>query len=82
MKKENKNTKEKKESHTTCPICELFDLGSKVFGKESEFFEHITNARIEFLKAIRSVLDKRIKSLEKDKEKEKKHKYSKIAVQE
>ncbi len=82
MKKETKKTKGKEEIQTACPVCELFDLGSKIFGKESEFFEHINNARIEFLKAIKSIIDKRIESLEKAKEKERKHKYSKIAVKE
>jgi len=60
----------------------MFEIGSKLVGKESEFFRHLTNARIELLLAIKSLLDKRIESLEKSKKNRKTNKYSKIDVKE
>jgi hypothetical protein len=82
MKREAKRTETKEGIQTGCPLCILFDLGTKLFGKESEFFKHLTNARIEFLLAIKSLIDRRIESLEKSKEKGKTSKYSRIDVEE
>jgi hypothetical protein len=39
---------------------------------QSEFFTHLRNARIEVLRAVRSVVDNRISALEKDREAHKK----------
>jgi hypothetical protein len=50
--------------------------------KESEFFKHLTNARIELLLAIKSLIDRRIESLEKSKVSGKASRYSKIDVKE
>lgn len=58
-----------KESHKdemmSCPVAGFFaDLG-KIYGKKSPFFEHLKNSRVEFLKAIRSLIDVRIDGIEK-----------------
>lgn len=82
MKKKTKQMKEREETQMACPVCMLFNLGSQIFGRESEFFRHMTNARIEFLQAIKSLIDRRIESLEKAKEKTRKKKFSKISVEE
>ena len=37
----------------------------KVSGEKSKFFQHLNQSRVEFLKAIRSLVDERIESLEK-----------------
>lgn len=82
MKGKTKEMKEREKTQMACPVCTLFNLGSQIFGMESEFFRHMTNARIEFLQAIKSIIDRRIESLEKAKEKTKKKKFSKISVEE
>ncbi len=47
-----------------CPLGKLFmDLCVK---KKSKFFEHLIRSKIEFLKAIRSILDEKIEDLEKE----------------
>ena len=48
-----------------CPVGKFFMDLEKTLGKRSEFFEHMSRSRIEFLKGIRSLLDERIDFLEK-----------------
>jgi hypothetical protein len=63
-----------------CPVGKFFmDLGD-VFGKQSDFFKHMTQSRIEFLKAVRSLLDERIETLEKERAPKKKKRMTKIKV--
>ncbi len=60
---------EEKKSEETghgCPVGTLFRDLEKIFGKKSPFFEHVTGARIEFLKGVRDFVDKRIESLERE----------------
>ena len=52
----------------------------KITGKKSKFFEHMTQSRVEFLKAVRSLVDERIEGLEKKAAKGKK-KMTKIKVE-
>ena len=54
-----------KEEMMFCPVARFFSDLEKVSGRKSTFFEHLKSSRIEFLKAIRSLFDKRIDSLEK-----------------
>jgi hypothetical protein len=53
---------------TNCPVGRFFSEMEKTFGRKSNFFDHLQQSRIEFLKAIRSLLDERIEGLEKKKE--------------
>jgi hypothetical protein len=46
-----------------CVCQEVLDHVSKVFAVSPEVKQHLTNSRVEFLKAIRAVLDQRIESL-------------------
>jgi hypothetical protein len=48
-----------------CPASRFLSGLEKVSGRKSRFFEHLNSSRIEFLKAIRSLFDERIESLEK-----------------
>lgn len=57
--------KKNKEEKVFCPVGEFFLDLEKAFGKKSIFFKHMTQSKIEFLKAIRSLVDERIESLEK-----------------
>ena len=50
-----------------CPIGKFFWDLEEAFGKKSDFGKHLTQSRIEFLKAIRSLADERIANLEKKK---------------
>ena len=54
-----------KEEMMYCPVARLFSDLEKFSGRKSPFFDHLKNSRVEFLKAVRSLFDKRIDSLEK-----------------
>ena len=61
-------TKDKKidEEAYLCPVGRFFsDLEKRLLGKKLKFKEHLTRSRVEFLKAIRSLVDERIEELEK-----------------
>ena len=76
MSKEKNN-----EEVVLCPVGRFFlDLQRLSKGK-SEFSAHINKSRIEFLKAIRSLVDERIDNLEKGSESRKQKKASKIKVE-
>ena len=74
--------KEKNKSEVVlCPVGKFFlDLETS-FGAGSEFFGHMKNSRIEFLKAIRSLVDERIEGLEKQESKRKGKKSTRIRVE-
>ena len=54
-----------KEEMMYCPVARFFSDLEKISERKSAFFEHLNSSRIEFLKAIRSLVDERIDSLEK-----------------
>ncbi|MEJ5300730.1 MAG: hypothetical protein WHS38_07060 [Thermodesulforhabdaceae bacterium] len=53
-----------KEGIYACPVGQFFSFVEKSLGITSEFKKHIYNSKIEFLKAVRSLIDGRIKDLE------------------
>jgi hypothetical protein len=55
-----------------CPVARLFSEMEKAYGRQSNFFNHLHQSQIEFLKAVRSLVDDRIGELEKKQEKGKK----------
>ncbi len=57
--------KKSKEETVVCPVGTFFTDLERAFGRRSQFFEHMTRSRIEFLKGIKSLLDDRIENLEK-----------------
>ena len=57
--------KERYKDEMYCPVGRFFSDLEKASGKKSEFFEHLNLSCIEFLKAIRSLFDERIESIEK-----------------
>lgn len=63
----------------SCPVARFFSEMGKTYGSKSTFFTHLHQSQIEFLKAIRSLVEDRIDELEKKKEKGKK-KATKIEV--
>ena len=73
--------KENKEKEIVlCPVGKFFLGLQNASGKKSEFFDHLTRSRMEFLKAIRSLVDEKIEGLEKKSTKGKK-KVTKIKVE-
>ncbi len=66
-----KNKEEKREKQEmVCPVGKFF-MEVCGFYKDSPFFEHLNRSKIEFLKAIRSLIDRKIEDLEKRAEKKK-----------
>ena len=63
-----------------CPVGKFFMDLENAFGKQSDFFKHMTQSRLEFLKAVRSLLDERIDTLEKQSAPRKKKRMTKIKV--
>jgi len=50
---------------TLCPVGRFFAELEKRGGRESGFCDHLNRSRIEFLKAIRSLVDEGIERMEK-----------------
>jgi len=74
----------KKRNHEetiVCPVSKFFGDLQKLSNGKSKFSSHMNRARIEFLKAIRSLVDERIEHLEKASESGKKKEASKITVE-
>ena len=57
--------KKSKEKVFVCPIGKFFLDLEESFGRKSEFAKYMIQSRIEFLRAIRSLVDERIGDLEK-----------------
>jgi hypothetical protein len=78
-KKRAKKTPEKEEGFA-CPVCILLDCLRDMTDRKSAFFHHMTNARIEFLEGIKSLIDERIEAMKKGAGK-KKSKLTRIKVE-
>jgi hypothetical protein len=63
-----------------CPLCMLVSCAREMVDRESPFFEHMNNARIEFLEGIKALLDARIQAMKKEPA-SKKSKLTKIKVE-
>ncbi len=72
--------KKSEQQMVICPVGKFFMDLENAFGKQTDFFKHMTQSRIEFLKAMRSLLDERIDSLEKKKGAKAKKRMTKIKV--
>ena len=55
-----------------CPVGRFFAGLEDSFGKSSKFHDHMKNSHIEFLKAIRSLVDEKIENIEKKESRKKK----------
>ena len=64
ISKEKVMVKKKEEKMVACPVGKFFMDLQKLSRTRSKFFEHMDLSRIEFLKAIRSLVDERIEGLE------------------
>ncbi|HVB86301.1 MAG TPA: hypothetical protein VNK23_06500 [Candidatus Dormibacteraeota bacterium] len=65
MADERGTTERSTEQHAsgTCVCQEVLDHVGKCFGVSPEVKQHLMNSRVEFLKAIRAVIDQRIERL-------------------
>jgi len=54
-----------KDDTAYCPVGKFFLDLERVSGKKSKFFDHLDRSRVEFLKAIRSLVDEKIEDIEK-----------------
>jgi len=59
------NAARKSAAEERCPCLEIMDFFRRRLGVSSEVRQHLENSRVEFLKAIRVVLDERIENLSK-----------------
>ena len=64
-----------------CPVGKFFMDLERVSGKRSKFFHHLYQSRVEFLKAVRSLIDEKIEDLEEKSERKEKKKARKIEVE-
>ena len=72
--------KQKEDDMVVCPVGKFFLDLQKGSRKKSKFFEHLDLSRIEFLKALRSLIDDRIEGLEEKKSSRQEKKATKIEV--
>ncbi len=64
-----------------CPVGKFFSDWEKAAGKKSEFFEHLSQSRIEFLKAIKSLVEERLESFDKKGSTKRRKKVTKVEVE-
>ena len=64
-----------------CPVKQFIDALDGIFDKQSAFYRHLTNSRVEFLKAVRCLIDDRIAHLEKKDANTDRKKSTKIKVE-
>jgi hypothetical protein len=80
ISKEKVMVKKKEEEMVACPVGKFFMDLQKLSRTRSKFFEHMDLSRIEFLKAIRSLVDERIEGLEEKKRSKQGKKATRIKV--
>jgi hypothetical protein len=66
-----------------CPVGEFFGVLEDLMGRQSNFRQHMLASRKEFLTALKSLIEDRIESIDKEVEKssKKKSKLTKIKVE-
>lgn len=69
-----------KEDMCRCPVGSFMRDVEKTFGKKSKFVDHMTQSRIEVLKAVRSLVDERIDELDRKKSASGKKRMTKVEV--
>ena len=73
--------KKHKEEKFHCPVGRFFEDLEGLPGGKSEFFDHLNQSRLEFLKAIRALVDEKIENIEKKSAKKTRKKATKIKVE-
>ena len=57
--------KRHEEQGAVCPVGRFFLELERASGKRNAFYKHLNRSRLEFLKAVRSLMDEKIEDLEK-----------------
>jgi len=70
------------EEIAVCPVGRFFMDLEKASARKSEFFVHLDRSRVEFLKALRSLLDESIERMEKREPSRREKKATRIEVEE
>lgn len=73
--------KKHEEQMVQCPVGRFFADLQLPSGGTSNFFKHLDRSRVEFLKAVRSLVDDRIEAIEKKEGKTGKKKATRIKVE-
>jgi hypothetical protein len=76
-----KKKSENEHEIVVCPVGKFFMDLERVSRKRSTFIHHLYQSRVEFLKAVRSLIDEKIEDLEEKSEKTEKKKARKIPVE-
>jgi hypothetical protein len=69
------------EEMVVCPVGRFFMDIEKASARKSKFFEHFDRSRVEFLKALRSLLDESIERVEKKEHSGREKKATRIEVE-
>ena len=64
-----------------CPVGKFFSDLDKVTQRKSKFLKHMNLSKVEFLKALRSLVDERIEDLEKKRSSKDEKRATKIKVE-
>jgi hypothetical protein len=64
-----------------CPVGKFFWNMEKRAGEKSKFYDHLSRSRIEFLKALRCLVDESIENLEKHGKRDSGKRLSKIEIE-
>ena len=75
------NRQNNEEESFSCPVGSFFMDMEKMFGRKTKFFEHMGKSRVEFLKAVRSLIDERIERMEKKSASGAKRKTTRVKVE-
>ncbi|MBN1841705.1 MAG: hypothetical protein JW883_05410 [Deltaproteobacteria bacterium] len=78
--KNKENKKAETEGGFVCPLCLAVGCLRDMVDRESPFFNHMNNARIEFLEGVKALIDARIEAVKKGAG-SKKSKLTKIKVE-
>ena len=73
--------KKHEEGTVMCPVGQFFSCLENFSREKSSFFKHMNRSRIEFLKAVRSLVDEKIEDFEKKNSKKVEKKMTKIKVE-
>lgn len=76
-----KEKSKEKDEKGTCLIGRFFSDLEKAFGDNSKFLEHLTRSKLEFLKAVKCLLDEKIEDIEKKGPSKAKKRATRIAVE-
>ena len=65
----------------SCPVGKFFSDLEKASGNKSKVWEHLSRSKLEFLKAVKCLVDDKIEDLEKERPVKGKKKATKIRVE-